>query len=59
MGVKTMISKSTGIKGCAAFLALLALLLCGDIAVFAQEKSSVLYSTYDARELIKKKSTKG
>jgi hypothetical protein len=43
-------------------LALLTLLACGvwgGFIVFAQDKSSVFYSAYDARELVKNKKYKG
>ena len=43
----------------AAFCALLAYFICGGAIVFAQEKSSLFYSNYDARELVKNGKYKG
>ena len=41
------------------FVALLAFLIDGGAIVFAQVKSSIFYSTYDARELVKNRKYKG
>jgi hypothetical protein len=54
-----MTSRSTRVKRCVAFFALLLTLVCGDATVFAQEKSSAFYSTYDARALARNKKYKG
>jgi len=48
-----------GIRSRVAFFVLLTSLICGGAEVYAREKSSLFYSTYDARELVKGRKYKG
>ena len=51
--------KPVEVRSRVTLFALLVSLICGGVTVFAQEKSSAFYSSYDARELVKNRKYKG